>query len=45
MERPYMEPRAIYSGNTLIGFVSMYVENEKWQIINFLIDENIEIKV
>lgn len=39
MERPYMEPRAIYNSDRLIGFVSMYVKEDKWQIINFLIDK------
>lgn len=32
------KPFAIYESNTLIGFVSMYVGEENYQIINFFID-------
>lgn len=32
------KPFAIYKNNTLIGFVSMYVGEENYQIINFFID-------
>ena len=31
-------PFAIYADETMIGFVSMYVGEENYQIINFLID-------
>ena len=32
-------PFAIYANNQMIGFVSMYVGEENYQIINFLIDD------
>ena len=32
-------PFSIYSGDTMVGFVSMYVGEENCQIINFLIDD------
>lgn len=32
-------PFAIYNDGTIIGFVSMYVGEENYQIINFLIDD------
>lgn len=32
-------PFAIYADETMIGFVSMYVGEENYQIINFLIDD------
>lgn len=32
-------PFAIYDDNNMIGFVSMYVGEENYQIINFLIDD------
>ncbi|MFR4995547.1 MAG: GNAT family N-acetyltransferase [Oscillospiraceae bacterium] len=33
------KPFAIYADETMIGFVSMYVGEENYQIINFLIDD------
>lgn len=33
------KPFAIYENNKMIGFVSMYVGEENYQIINFLIDD------
>lgn len=33
------KPFAIYVDETMIGFVSMYVGEENYQIINFLIDD------
>lgn len=32
-------PFAIYDGDSMVGFVSMYVGEENHQIINFLIDD------
>lgn len=32
-------PFAIYDNDTMIGFVSMYVGEQNYQIINFLIDD------
>lgn len=32
-------PFAIYDDNRMIGFVSMYVGEENYQIVNFLIDD------
>ena len=37
-------PFAIYDDDTLIGFVSMYVGEENYQIINFLIDDAFQKK-
>lgn len=34
-----MKPFAIYLGSNIIGFVSMYIGEENYQIINFLIDD------
>ena len=34
-----MRPFAIYLGSNIIGFVSMYIGEENYQIINFLIDD------
>ena len=37
-------PFAIYDDDTMIGFVSMYVGEENYQIINFLIDDAFQNK-
>ena len=37
-------PFAIYDDNKMIGFVSMYVGEENYQIINFLIDDAFQKK-
>ena len=37
-------PFAIYNGGMMIGFVSMYVGEENYQIINFLIDDAFQRK-
>ena len=37
-------PFAIYDDDTMIGFVSMYVGEENYQIINFLIDDAFQKK-
>ena len=37
-------PFAIYNDGTMIGFVSMYVGEENYQIINFLIDDAFQRK-
>lgn len=37
-------PFAIYDDNKMIGFVSMYVGEEHYQIINFLIDDAFQKK-
>lgn len=37
-------PFAIYNDDTMIGFVSMYVGEENYQIINFLIDDAFQKK-
>lgn len=34
-----MRPFAIYNDDAIIGFVSMYIGEENYQIINFLIDD------
>lgn len=36
------QPRAIYYGESLIGFVSIYIGDDHYQIINFLIDEAVQ---
>lgn len=38
------KPFAIYDGDRIIGFVSMYVGEENYQIINFLIDDAFQKK-
>lgn len=38
------KPFAIYQNDEMIGFVSMYVGEENYQIINFLIDEAFQKK-
>lgn len=38
------KPFGIYENDKLIGFVSMYVGEGNYQIINFLIDENFQGK-
>ena len=38
------KPFAIHDNDTLIGFVSMYVGEENYQIINFLIDDAFQKK-
>lgn len=38
------KPFAIYENDKLIGFVSMYVGEENYQIINFLIDDAFQRK-
>lgn len=38
------KPFAIYQNDEMIGFVSMYVGEENYQIINFLIDETFQKK-
>ena len=38
------EPFAIYENNKMIGFVSMYVGEKNYQIINFLIDDTFRQK-
>lgn len=37
-------PFAIYSDDTIVGFVSMYVGEDNYQIINFLIDDAFQRK-
>ena len=37
-------PFAIYNDGIMIGFVSMYVGEENYQIINFLIDDAVQRK-
>ena len=37
-------PFAIYSDDTIVGFVSMYVGEDNYQIINFLIDDALQRK-
>ena len=37
-------PFAIYDNNEMIGFVSMYVGEENYQIVNFLIDDAFQRK-
>lgn len=37
-------PFAIYNDNKMIGFVSMYVGEENYQIVNFLIDDGFQRK-
>lgn len=38
------KPFAIYENDNIIGFVSMYVGEENYQIINFLIDDGFQKK-
>ncbi len=38
------KPFAVYKNNTLIGFVSMYIGEKNYQIINFLIDSAFQKK-
>lgn len=38
------KPFAIYENDTMVGFVSMYVGEENYQIINFLIDDAFQKK-
>lgn len=38
------KPFAIYENDKIIGFVSMYVGEENYQIINFLIDDDFQKK-
>ena len=38
------KPFAIYNDDKMIGFVSMYVGEENYQIINFLIDDTYQKK-
>ena len=38
------KPFAIYADGTMVGFVSMYVGEENYQIINFLIDDSYQKK-
>ncbi len=35
-------PFAIYDGNQMIGFVSIYIGEDNYQIINFLIDDHFQ---
>ncbi len=37
-------PFAIYDNDTMIGFVSMYIGEQNFQIINFLIDDSFRQK-
>ncbi len=37
-------PFAIYDGNQMIGFVSIYIGEDNYQIINFLIDDHFQKK-
>ena len=37
--RPYSHPKAIYDGEEVVGYVSLYYEGGHGQIINFLIDK------
>ena len=37
-----MKPFAIYEDDTMIGFVSMYVGEKNYQIINFFIDDAVQ---
>lgn len=37
-------PFAIYNKDTMIGFVSMYVGEQNYQIINFLLDDSFQRK-
>ena len=37
LEYDYFRPYVIYHDNVLVGFVSLYVRDQQWQIINFLI--------
>lgn len=42
--RPCSYPKAIYQGEELVGYVSLYIEKQHGQIINFMIDKTYQGK-